>query len=273
MCLCGDFNAVRSVEERRSTRAQSSVGDVVPFNRFIEENSLVDLPLCGRNFTWYKGDSTSMSRLDRFLLSEEWCLVWPNCLQVAHLRGLSDHCPLFLSVNEDNWGPRPSRMLICWSDVPGYKQFVIDKWRELSIQGWGRFVLQEKLKRMKFALREWHRTHVSNLPGRIQAFKQRVDVLETKAEQLQLSDEELAFLRSSTVDIHSLSRLNTSISWQQSRLSWLKDGDANSKYFHAVLAARRRGNSINYLNVDGLIVEGVIQVREAVFNYFCLLKS
>lgn len=29
VCLCGDFNAVRSVEERRSTRAQSSVGDVM----------------------------------------------------------------------------------------------------------------------------------------------------------------------------------------------------------------------------------------------------
>lgn len=70
------------------------------------------------------------------------------------------------------------------------------------------------------------------------------------------------------MDIHSFSRLYTSISWQQSRLSWLKDGDANSKYFHAVLAARRRGNSINFLHVDGLIVEGVIPVREAVFNYF-----
>lgn len=121
VCICGDFNVVRSANERRSSRAQPSAVDVEPFNRFIDDNMLVDLPLCGRMFTWYKGDGTSMSRLDRFLLSEDWCLVWPNCMQVAHLRGLSDHCPLFLSVNEDNWGPRPSRMLKCWSAVPGYK--------------------------------------------------------------------------------------------------------------------------------------------------------
>jgi len=48
------------------------------FNNFIEENMLIDLPLCGRLFTWYRGDGVSMSRLDRFLLSEKWCEAWPN---------------------------------------------------------------------------------------------------------------------------------------------------------------------------------------------------
>jgi len=85
--------------------------DCAPFNHFIEENVLHDLPLCGRKFTWFKEDSYSMSRIDRFLLYEEWYLEWPNCLQVAKLRGLSDHCPLILSVDEENWGPRSSRFL------------------------------------------------------------------------------------------------------------------------------------------------------------------
>ncbi|MCI58612.1 endonuclease/exonuclease/phosphatase family protein, partial [Trifolium medium] len=53
--------------------------------------------MSGQKYTWYKGDGTSMSRLDRFLLSEEWCLTWPNCVQVAQLRDLSDHCPLILT--------------------------------------------------------------------------------------------------------------------------------------------------------------------------------
>ncbi|GAU42662.1 hypothetical protein TSUD_398680 [Trifolium subterraneum] len=38
------------------------------------------------------------------LVSEDWCLVWPNCVQQAQLRGLSDYCPLSLSVDEENWG-------------------------------------------------------------------------------------------------------------------------------------------------------------------------
>jgi exonuclease III len=102
VCLCGDFNSVRSVNERRSVRGSQVVDDCAPFNDFIEEGVLIDLPLCGRKFTWYKGDGRSMSRLDRFLLSGEWCMVWPNCLHVAQLRGLSDHCPIMLSIDEEN---------------------------------------------------------------------------------------------------------------------------------------------------------------------------
>jgi len=34
-----------------------------------------------------------MSRLVRFLLHEEWCMLWPNYIQVAQPRGLFDHCP------------------------------------------------------------------------------------------------------------------------------------------------------------------------------------
>jgi hypothetical protein len=115
---------------------------------------MVDLPLCGRRYTWFKGDGTSMSRIDRFLLSEEWCLQWPNCIQVALLRGLSDHFSVQLSVDEENWGPRPLKMLKCWQDISGYQQFVKDKWNSFQIEGRGGFVLREKLKLIKGALKE-----------------------------------------------------------------------------------------------------------------------
>jgi len=89
--------------------------------RLIEEHSLINLLLIGRSFTWYMGDGKSMSILDRFLLSDVWCVAWSNWIQMAQLRGLLDHYLLVLSVNEENWGPKPFRLLKCWVDVPGYK--------------------------------------------------------------------------------------------------------------------------------------------------------
>jgi hypothetical protein len=71
VCVCGDFNVVKHVEERRSLRVGLRPLDHIPFNRFIEDNHLVDLPLHGRKFTWFKGDGHAMSHLDRFLLLEE----------------------------------------------------------------------------------------------------------------------------------------------------------------------------------------------------------
>ncbi|GAU28464.1 hypothetical protein TSUD_294670 [Trifolium subterraneum] len=203
VCVRWDFNAVSSIEERRSSREGPRPSGHIPFNHFINDSVLIDLPLSGRKFTWYKGDGLSMSRLDRFLLSEEWCLTWPNCIQVAQLRGLSDDCPLMLEANEENWGPLLSQMLKCWKDIPGYNQLVREKWNK--IDGRGGFVLIFRLS-----------------------------ALDGKGEEKDLSKVELEELHEITSDIDSLARRNASICWQQSRSLWLKEGDASHKKGHVI---------------------------------------
>ncbi|PNX70836.1 cysteine-rich receptor-like protein kinase, partial [Trifolium pratense] len=125
-----------------------------------------------------------------------------------------------------------------------------------------------KFKLIKGALKEWHKTHVRNLPSRIDSLKDRVSVLDQKGEEEDLSVDEIAELHEATKDIFSLSRLHTSISWQQSRSLWLKEGDANSKYFHSVLAGRRRRNAISVIQVGGNTLEGVSPIRQAMFTHF-----
>ncbi|GAU40433.1 hypothetical protein TSUD_397520 [Trifolium subterraneum] len=49
VCLCGDFNAARSIEERRSAREGPRSSDLIHFNCFIDDTALVDLPLNGRS--------------------------------------------------------------------------------------------------------------------------------------------------------------------------------------------------------------------------------
>ncbi|MCI59549.1 cysteine-rich receptor-like protein kinase, partial [Trifolium medium] len=48
----------------------------------------------------------------------------------------------------------------------------------------------------------------------------------------------------------------------------LKEGDANSKYFHSVLAGRRSRNAVSVIQVDGVTLEGVISIRQAVVSHF-----
>ncbi|PNX78659.1 cysteine-rich receptor-like protein kinase, partial [Trifolium pratense] len=193
VCVCGDFNAVKHVDERRSSRDGHRYLDHVPFTRFIEDNTLIDLPLIGRRLC-----------------------------------------------------PRPSRMLKYWKDIPSYN----------LIDGWGGYVLKEKLKMIKEGLKEWHKAHTQNLLGRIETLKGRLSTLDEKGEEDDLSEEELMKLHGVSSDIHSLSRLHAS--WQQSRSLWLKEGDVNSKYFHSVLAGRCRRNAMSVIqarNVERLRVD------------------
>jgi hypothetical protein len=62
--------------------------------------------------------------------------------------------------------------------------------------------------------------------------------------------------------------MQTSIQWQQSRLLWLREGGDNSKYYHSVLKSRRRRNALSSIMVDGVRVEGVQPIRQAIFSHF-----
>jgi len=191
VCVSGDFNAVRCLEERRGTSGVFNTAWSDTFNNFIEDSTLLDLPLRGRMFTWFRGDGRSMSRIDRFLLSENWCLQWSNCSQVAMSRGLSDHCPLVLASNDENWGPQPLRMLKCWETLPGYNNFVRNRWQSFQLEGWGGYILKEKLKLLKLALKEWHQTHLQNLPSRISLLKEEIAMLDLKGESNALSGDDI----------------------------------------------------------------------------------
>jgi len=148
-----------------------------------------------------------MSRLDRFLLSPSWCDAWPNCIQLATPRGLSDHVPLVLHVDEDDWGPRPFRILKCWADIPGYELCVKEQWASYNIDGWGAYVLKEKLKRLKGSLKEWHQNHSQNLESRCGLLKERMSILDIKGETTALVEEEEDEIHALSVKLHSLSRI------------------------------------------------------------------
>jgi len=83
-----------------------------------------------------------------------------------------------------------------------------------------------------------------------------------------LQEEDVNELHELVLNLHSLSRDHCSMNWQKSRLRWLQEGDENSKFFHGVMLARCRRNKIQMVNVNGAIVEGVHNVRQAVFNHY-----
>nr|GEY47923.1 RNA-directed DNA polymerase, eukaryota [Tanacetum cinerariifolium] len=74
--LIGDFNEVRSKEERFGTIFNNHNASV--FNSFITSGGLVEVPLEGCAFTWCHKSGNKLSKLDRFLISKDLMGSCPN---------------------------------------------------------------------------------------------------------------------------------------------------------------------------------------------------
>ncbi|XP_057452145.1 uncharacterized protein LOC130743952 [Lotus japonicus] len=214
---------VRSEDERRGVAGVSSTQrrEMQEFNLFIADLELLDLPLAGRRFTWRRPNNSARSRIDRFLVTNDWCLTWPHCSQLALNRDVSDHCPILLRQFFQDWGPKPFKVLNCWLSDARLPAVVEKAWAESRFHGWGAFVLKEKLKYLRGKLKIWNKEVFGDLKSR------REDAVR-KINQLDLKEEE------------------------KSRSKWIAESDQNTKFFHSTINWKRRSNSIVGLLIDGV---------------------
>jgi len=96
-CVFGDFNSIRRQEERKSLISVSDYNrEINEFNAFIEKSELVDIPMVGRKFTWYKLNGLVKSGIDSVLISKELLEVWSHNKQIVLDRSVSHHCAIVL---------------------------------------------------------------------------------------------------------------------------------------------------------------------------------
>jgi hypothetical protein len=238
------------------------------FGDFIVSMDLVDLPLLGRKFTWFHPNGSSMSRIDRFLISEEWLNDWGGCSLWSLPRDISDHCPLILKRSNFDWGPKPFRFNNHWLVHKDYKNVVEEIWRNQSINGWMGIVLKEKLKSIKIRLKEWSKEEFGGMEARITSLIEDIQELDVKSELVGLIDGVVDLRKSKFIDLWNLLKSKEAILFQRSRSKWLREGDANTKYFHGCVKARAKRNAIVALKVGEEWLESPPLIRAAVEEFF-----
>ena len=85
------------------------------FSEIIEDLELRDFPLQGGSFTWRGGlNNQTQSRLDRFIVLEDWECYFSGAIQSLLPRIVSDHCPILLDCGGTRKGPSPFRFENMW---------------------------------------------------------------------------------------------------------------------------------------------------------------
>ena len=164
-CVFGDFNTIRYLSKRFGCEAFSLA--MFAFSDFIEANYLVDLPLQGTSFTWFRDSgSVCMSRIDRTLASVDWVDRFGNVSQRVLPRVVSDHCPLLVVAGSVNKGRSAVKFESMWLKEKGFVERVRQWWNGYFFSSSPSFILARKLKALKEDLKKWNKEEFWDLAFR-----------------------------------------------------------------------------------------------------------
>ena len=105
---------------------------------------------------------------------------------------------------------------------------------------------------MKYDLKMWNKETLGNVLVRKDAVLEKLNYRDSLERLGSLSEEDRSSQRIARDEFSHYAILEE-ISWRQkSRALWLKEGDSNTKFFHRMANARRRGNFIGSLTVTGV---------------------
>jgi mannosylglycoprotein endo-beta-mannosidase len=246
--VTGDFNLILNEADKSNDRIDRA--NLRRFRRTVARLELLDLHLHGRCFTWSnERENPTLVRLDRVLVSAEWESLFPN----AHLRGLgsdaSDHCALLLQTNLTQMNKARFHFESYWPKFDDYLDVVAQGWEPpiLAVDALAR--LDHLLHSLVRHLQRWASSRIGDIRSQLLVARELVLRLDLAQERRHLSPSEQGLRKRLKMRCLGLSSLERTMARERSRVRQLREGDANTAYFHLIARGRRRRNYIPALSV------------------------
>ncbi|KAL4183554.1 hypothetical protein AMTRI_Chr11g155680 [Amborella trichopoda] len=251
-CLGGDFNITRWSFERNSSNTISK--SMIEFSDLISKHELIEIPLIGNQFTWSDhGAQPTQSTLDRFLVSPSWEESLTGSYALTLPIPTSDHCLILLNTQPVPRGPKPFWFELAWIQETDLASLIHLWWQSSSTY-------------RLLNLGALHYKVTSQPPKKTQLnIIQDLDRLE---ESRALSPVEADLKQSTKLEFFSTLKKEELYWYQSSRVTWLKSGDLNTKFFHRVANCQQRANLIQTIKVSELLFDSVPEIEEAIISHF-----
>ncbi|XP_071740791.1 uncharacterized protein [Rutidosis leptorrhynchoides] len=90
----------------------------------------------GKRFTRMCDNGVKFSKLDRFLIFENFNQMWEELSVLALERKLLDHCPIVLRDRDIDFGPKPTKIFDEWLEAEDSTQIINDAWNQIALKEW-----------------------------------------------------------------------------------------------------------------------------------------
>ena len=242
----GDFNQIYRARDKN--RANVDRSRLVRFRNTLNACELKEIHLQNRRFTWSnEQNNPTLCKLDSFFCNANWDIKFVTHILHALSSSLSDHCHLLLANNSGPKRPKSFRFENHWIKMPGFQNVVNAACNEHSAHVEPFQRLFHKLKKTSQKLRKWSKTLFAQSKIQLHMALEVIIHLDLAQEQRVLSPDERDLQKRLKRKAIGLAVLEKAHKCQNSRITNLKEGDANTRYFHLRVNHRRRKNFIHCL--------------------------
>lgn len=126
----------------------------------------------------------------------------------------------------------------------------------------------EKMQNVKKRLIAWNKVEFGKIHEKIEELEDNIQELDRKADEKSLEEIEISSRKQLQMELWQWLKTRESYWAQNSWSQWLKEGDKNTKYFHAIATMRRRQNSIEQICVGDSIIEDPVSIKKEAVNFF-----
>ncbi|XP_027156871.1 uncharacterized protein LOC113758040 [Coffea eugenioides] len=244
--VTGDYNVVSCAEERIGGSAPN-IRDLEEFNSALHRSGLFPVQFDGSAYTWTNG--RMWQRLDRAVVNGVW-LSDVEMTRVAHLqRGRSDHCPLLIRGGSTSTRRSSFRFLNVWQGHSSFQTTVKSAWAQ-TVSGVGMQKFFNKLQVVKRVLSRWNGRVFGNVSQRVQVAADNLLAKEILYDQNRDTLSRMAVHEARAVHSRELA-LECEFWRQKAAIKWIKEGDANTSFFHAAVKQKRSSNFISRIRGNG----------------------
>lgn len=268
----GDFNQIITANEHYSVIPHPlPLTGMSEFHNCLIANEFSDMPSRGAFYTWSNGrpEDPILRKLDRAVVNEAWSDTFPESLAVFDPPGDSDHSPCLVSTDANIQRSKKSFKYFSFiSTHPKFKLEVSKAWKKQVCVGSKLFTLGQRLREAKICCKKLNIEGFSNIQERTKQALQQLNAIQASL----LSSPSPALFREEFVARkrwNFFAAAQESFYKQKSRIRWMKDGDANTSFFHKSVIANQGRNCIKYLRgMDEERIENSDQIKDMIISYF-----
>ena len=269
--VIGDFNEAMWQYEHFSNTKRGE-RQMAEFREALDLCGLTDLGFSGIPWTYDNKKSGARNvkvRLDRAVATQDWANRFFYA-SVTHLTSpCSDHCPLLLCVQQEQaqrWGGKQCFYEIMWERDASLGERISQAWEGEGSKG-DLGTISSALRGVMKALKEWSSVQFGSV-------RKELERLRALLAELQANGNDDLAVKNTIRTMNELLYREEMMWLQRSRISWLREGDRNTKFFHQRAVWRARKNKIRKLKgADGNWCSDRSTMEGMVNNYFSNLYT